>query len=491
MAFNSRMNKKTDRMHHSNKNDRQHSFSGNKSSDSSSNSEDGRYVPPSGNRFGGARVGAGTGRSDDQRRTERFEERTGFGARSPRAYENRPTRTGRDFESNNDRPRFDRNERSERPTYGDRAERPSYGDRPSYSDRPRFGDRNTDRPRFADRQERSGPPEMFEVVCAKCGKDTTVPFRPTNGRPVLCRDCFRNNDSQSSDFERPRFEERAPREERSERSFDRPQQSFDRAPQREAFKPRPAKQQFAGKKSFGDKGQRFDNRNAEANWKGSTAFAEHPNIPGVFEHKGNLYTKNMVPGEVVYGERTFTWDGVEFRQWDPMRSKLGAGIKKGVVQTGITAGCKVLYLGCSTGTTVSHVSEIVGEEGIVYALDVAPRVMRDMVMLSKKRHNIYPIMFDANRPTTFSHAVPQVDTIFMDIAQSNQTEIFLKNVHAFLKPGGYALLSLKSRSVDITKTPEQLFTEARLALEKEMTVVDFKKLDPFEKDHALFVCKKK
>jgi CxxC-x17-CxxC domain-containing protein len=28
------------------------------------------------------------------------------------------------------------------------------------------------------------------VVCANCGKETTVPFKPTRGRPVLCRDCF-------------------------------------------------------------------------------------------------------------------------------------------------------------------------------------------------------------------------------------------------------------------------------------------------------------
>lgn len=459
MAFNSRMNKKSDRMHHSNKSDRQHSFRGNKESDSSSNPEDGRYVPPSSKRFGGSRVGSRP--TDDQQRTERFEERTHFGR--SRSSENRPNRTGRNYESND--------ERTERPRFSDRnAERPRF----ERNDRPSYSDRNADRPRFADRQERSfGGVENFDVVCAKCGKHTTVPFRPTNGKPVLCRDCFRNNESQSSDFERPRFEKRE-----------------DRAPRREAFKPKVARQQFAGKKSFGDKGQRFDSKNAEANWKGSTAFSE-TKIPGVFEHKGNLYTKNANPGEVVYGERTFLWDGVEYRQWDPMRSKLGAGIKKGVFQTGITAGCKVLYLGCSTGTTVSHVAEIVGEEGIVYALDVAPRVMRDMVLLAKKRHNIYPIMFDANRPTTFTHAVPQVDTIFMDIAQSNQTEIFLKNVHAFLKPGGYALLSLKSRSVDISKTPQQLFTEARHALEAEMTVVDFKTLDPYEKDHALFVCKKK
>jgi CxxC-x17-CxxC domain-containing protein len=30
----------------------------------------------------------------------------------------------------------------------------------------------------------------FEVVCEECGKQTTVPFKPTGIRPVLCRQCF-------------------------------------------------------------------------------------------------------------------------------------------------------------------------------------------------------------------------------------------------------------------------------------------------------------
>ncbi|HSW47103.1 MAG TPA: CxxC-x17-CxxC domain-containing protein [Phycisphaerae bacterium] len=36
------------------------------------------------------------------------------------------------------------------------------------------------------------PRESFEAVCAGCGANTTVPFKPTQGRPVYCRDCFRS-----------------------------------------------------------------------------------------------------------------------------------------------------------------------------------------------------------------------------------------------------------------------------------------------------------
>lgn len=32
--------------------------------------------------------------------------------------------------------------------------------------------------------------EMYQVTCAQCGRETTVPFRPSGDRPVYCRDCF-------------------------------------------------------------------------------------------------------------------------------------------------------------------------------------------------------------------------------------------------------------------------------------------------------------
>jgi len=37
----------------------------------------------------------------------------------------------------------------------------------------------------------SGPREMFAATCSTCGREAKVPFRPTNGKPVYCSDCFR------------------------------------------------------------------------------------------------------------------------------------------------------------------------------------------------------------------------------------------------------------------------------------------------------------
>jgi len=38
-----------------------------------------------------------------------------------------------------------------------------------------------------------GPREMHKAKCSDCGKDCEVPFKPTQGKPVRCQDCFRNS----------------------------------------------------------------------------------------------------------------------------------------------------------------------------------------------------------------------------------------------------------------------------------------------------------
>lgn len=218
-------------------------------------------------------------------------------------------------------------------------------------------------------------------------------------------------------------------------------------------------------------------------------------FPNVYfeERRGKkvLYTKNLFKGNKVYGEDIVKLGPDEFREWNHTRSKLGAAIMCGVSQIGIRQGEIILYLGASSGTTPSHVSDIIGKDGFIYALDFAPRMVRDLVFLSEKRTNIAPILGNANKPLSFAHLVSQVDVIYMDIAQKNQTEIFLKNCEAFLKHGGFGLYFVKARSIDVTRRPKEVYAQVRKDLEKHITIVDYKELDPFEKDHCLFICKKK
>lgn len=221
-----------------------------------------------------------------------------------------------------------------------------------------------------------------------------------------------------------------------------------------------------------------------------------------------LYTINLVPGSNVYGERLLRQNEVEYREWDVSKSKLASTILKGSPNIGIKKGDFVLYLGSASGTTVSHVSDIVGNDGLVFAVDIAPRVMRDLIFLCYKRKNIAPILADAAKVNILRERISAVDVIYQDVAQKGQLDIFLKNIDLFLKDDGYALLALKARSIDVTKNPKQIFKEVRETLEnykfsgprksegfsreleKALAIIDCRELEPFQKDHCMFVCKK-
>lgn len=223
---------------------------------------------------------------------------------------------------------------------------------------------------------------------------------------------------------------------------------------------------------------------------------EKSNIFEVYEEKKgktrNLFTKSQVPGFYVYDETVKKKGGTEYRQWNPYKSKLAASILKGTPNIFIRRGDIVLYLGTSTGTTASHVSDIVGEEGFVLAMDSAPRVVRDLVFVCEKRKNMAPILGDAFHPDKFKDNVTkQVDVIYQDIAQRQQIDIFLKNIHTYLKKGGHAIIAVKSRSIDVSKKPKEVFKNVRSELEEHVTVVDSRNLEPYQKDHMIFFCKAK
>ena len=210
----------------------------------------------------------------------------------------------------------------------------------------------------------------------------------------------------------------------------------------------------------------------------------------IYSDRRRIYTKNIRKGLTHFQERTYKDNGVEYREFDPTRSKLAAMIMKGCTNIGIRKDDVVLYLGVSHGYTASFVSDMIGESGLLFGIDPAPRVIRDLVFLSEKRNNIIPMLVDANHPDTYVKRVCQADIVFQDISQRNQMEIFVKNCDQFLKEGGYGLLAVKARSIDVTKKPKQIFIEIRDKLDKIYKVIDYKVLDPFELDHCMIIIKK-
>lgn len=213
----------------------------------------------------------------------------------------------------------------------------------------------------------------------------------------------------------------------------------------------------------------------------------------VYEDKARskLFTVNLTPGKKVYEETLVTQNNIEYREWEPYSSKLAALIVNKCQNIFIRKDDVILYLGSSTGTTVSHVSDIVGKDGFVFAVDLAPRVMRDLIFNLEARKNIAPILESANHISKLMERISIVDAVYQDLAQKNQVDIFLKNINLFLKKDGYALLAVKARSIDVARNPKQIFNEVRGQLENEVTIVDYRALEPYQKDHAMFVVKKK
>lgn len=207
---------------------------------------------------------------------------------------------------------------------------------------------------------------------------------------------------------------------------------------------------------------------------------------GVFRNGRYIYTKNLAPGKSVYGEKLIG----EYREWIPNRSKLAAAILKGIKTSGIKTGDKVLYLGASSGTTASHVSDIVGTGGAVFCVDVAYRVVRDLLFVCQDRPNMYPLLENANFPERYSNIFPKVDVVYQDVAVKNQTQMAIKNAGLFLKKGGYLIVAIKARSIDISKTPQQIFVESEKEFRQHFTIVDKKRLEPFERDHMFFMMQK-
>ena len=209
----------------------------------------------------------------------------------------------------------------------------------------------------------------------------------------------------------------------------------------------------------------------------------------IFTDGKKLYTKALIKEENVYGEKRIELYGIEYREWDIYRSKLAVAIKKGIKIMPIKRGAKVLYLGASTGTTVSHVSDIV-ENGIVFAVEISTKMMHSLMKLAEKRENIIPILADANKPKEYEE-IERVDCIFQDVSQKNQAEILIKNAKMFLEKGGYAMLCIKSQSIDVTKDAKKVFKEVEKELEKEFEIIQRFNLEPYDKEHESLLLKKK
>jgi fibrillarin-like pre-rRNA processing protein len=203
-----------------------------------------------------------------------------------------------------------------------------------------------------------------------------------------------------------------------------------------------------------------------------------------------LATENLVAGNQVYKEKLVNKKGIEYRVWDPFRSKLAAVIMNGLEIFPFKEKSKVLYLGVSTGTTISHISDIVGPGGIIFGVEHSSRVARDFLdRVASYRKNIIPIMQDARQPQQYFSVFGKVDIVYVDIAQPDQTEIAIANCKMYLKNQGYLFLVIKTRSIDVTKAPRKIIENEKKKLQTNFELEQVIDLMPYDKDHAIVIAK--
>ncbi|TXT67028.1 MAG: Fibrillarin-like rRNA/tRNA 2'-O-methyltransferase [Promethearchaeota archaeon] len=221
---------------------------------------------------------------------------------------------------------------------------------------------------------------------------------------------------------------------------------------------------------------------------------EHPRFNNVFIsgslENASLYTKNVVPGKQIYGEKLIMREGREYRKWNPYHSKLAAILTKNPTTNFLTKNKNCLYLGAASGTTVSHLSDVL-EEGIIYAVEFAERSIRQLIQNTSERRNIIPILGDARFPVEYArNFFTEIDLIYQDVAQPNQAEIAVKNCEYYLKEEGLLILAIKSQSIDsVSKSSEVYKKEQKILEDSGLEVVESVNIHRYAANHIVLVAK--
>ena len=227
----------------------------------------------------------------------------------------------------------------------------------------------------------------------------------------------------------------------------------------------------------------------------SVTIRPHPKYKNVWiSGIGNtlkLYTINLIPGMKVYGERLIDFKGIEYREWDPYRSKLAALILENPEVDILANLNSCLYLGASSGTTISHLSDLI-PDGMIFGVEFAERSIRQLIQNMVKRQNVIPILGDANFPEEYANSIfKKVDLVYQDVAQPNQAEIAIKNCDYYLKNKGYLVLAIKSQSIDSVKKSEKVYSQEKKILENgSFNIIESVNIHKYAANHLIIIAKK-
>jgi fibrillarin-like pre-rRNA processing protein len=199
-----------------------------------------------------------------------------------------------------------------------------------------------------------------------------------------------------------------------------------------------------------------------------------------------LWTESVGSPPPVYGERWKAAEGRFLRTFEPGRSKLSAGLVRGWAGPLPSVGERWLYLGAASGTTASHIADLVGPEGRIYAVERSPRPFARLLALAARWPNLLPILGDARDPARYADLVPDVDGLYADVAQPDQIALARSNAELFLRGAGASiLLALKTASLGRDLTPAAHLARSERELASLVRLSESVRLDPFHRGHYL------
>ncbi len=188
----------------------------------------------------------------------------------------------------------------------------------------------------------------------------------------------------------------------------------------------------------------------------------------------------------VYGERWAATGPKNLRSFDPSRSKLAAGLARGWDGPLPRPGETWLYLGAASGTTASHVADLVGPSGTVFAVEKSPRPFSRLLEVAARWPNLLPVLEDAREPENYADLLAPVDGIYADVAQPDQVGILVRNAEFYLgEERGAFLLALKTPSLGRQRGPSAHLDAAEDVLGGSFELSEPVRLEPFHRGHFL------
>jgi fibrillarin-like rRNA methylase len=205
-----------------------------------------------------------------------------------------------------------------------------------------------------------------------------------------------------------------------------------------------------------------------------------------FGERRELWTETAGRPPPVYGERWRAEEHRTLRAFEPARSKLAAGIVAGWRGPLPRPGERWLYLGAASGSTASHVADLVGPAGAVYAVERSVRPFARLLAAAERWPNLLPVLADAREPERYADLVPPVAGLYADIAQPDQVAIVRRNAELLLTGHGCpVLLALKTSSMGRERAPAGHLAHAEAELDARIERSPSVGLAPSHRAHYL------